>query len=85
MNTTGVLSPDAIERYREAGFVVFLLAGTVIFALGIGFLVIGVGIGTSPPAPYMTATDKYALVGLSVAALAVGGALIRGAGKAVGW
>lgn len=79
------MSVNSFERYREPTFAVALFAGMLVFALGIAFLILGVAINTEPPAPFMTPTAKYTLIGISVIAIVVGAVTIRFAGKVVGW
>lgn len=85
MSVAPPIPADLVERYREVAFVVLLSVGALLFALGIAFLVIGASVGTAPPAPYMTPTDKYALVAVSLAGCAAGLLLVRAAGRVVGW
>jgi len=74
------------ERLQEFGFAALLLLGVIVFALGVAFFILGLGIQAEPPSPYLTSTnEKYALIGLSVGTMVVGGLLIRSAGKVVGW
>lgn len=78
-------SNPTVERFRELGFVSLALVGALLFALGVGFLVIGVSIGTGPPAPYTTPTGKRLLIIASLAAIVGGVLVVRMAGKVVGW
>lgn len=79
------MSANSFGRYREPTFAAALFVGMLLFALGIAFLILGIAVNTSPPAPYMTSTDKYTLIGISVAAIVVGVVTVRFAGKVVGW
>lgn len=79
------LSSDVIEQFREPAFIVVLLVGASVLAFGGAFLVIGVSINTSPPAPYVSPIDKQLLIVGSIAAMVVGAALIRFAARIVGW
>lgn len=70
---------------EEVGFAGLLTIGMLVFALGMAFFILGVSINTSPPAPYVSQTDKYLLVGLSSVAMVIGLVFVRAAGKMVGW
>lgn len=79
------IDSDSLEQLREPAFVGLLMTGAIVFSLGVAFLTIGIAINTAPPAPYVTPTDRYLLIGLSIAAIVGGGALVRFAGRVVGW
>lgn len=79
------ISPDTLERYRESAFVAVLFLGALIFAFGIAFLVVGIGVNTEPPAPYVTQTAKQILIAGSLVAIVVGGVFVRFAARIVGW
>lgn len=78
------MSGETFERFREPVFVVAFFGGMLVFALGIAFLILGVTVNTAPPAPYVTQTDKYLLIAVSVGATIVGLASVRFAGRVVG-
>lgn len=74
------------EGTREALFVGGAILGVAVFALGLAFLIVGVSVGTSPPAPYLQTTlDKVLLIGGSLTAMAAGAGLVRAASTLAGW
>lgn len=83
--STAFVSSDAVEQFREPAFVVVLLVGALAFALGGAFLVVGISINTSPPAPYVSPRDKQILIVGSLVSMVVGALLIRLAARIVGW
>lgn len=75
-----------IEQSREKLFVLLLLFGTVVIALGMAFLILGISMNTTPPSPYFESfEDKLIVIVGSIASIAVGFGLIRGAMKIGGW
>ena len=78
------MSGDTFERFREPVFAVAFFGGMLVFALGIAFLILGITINTAPPAPYVTTTDRYMLIVISIAAAIAGLASVRFAGRVVG-
>ncbi|WP_227375158.1 SOS response-associated peptidase [Haladaptatus halobius] len=55
------------------------LVDVLVFALGGVFLLLGVTITTTPPAPYFqSTTDRLILIGVSLAAMVVGAGIVRG-------
>lgn len=78
------LPSDVVETFREPAFAFLLVAGTLVFALGGAFLVIGVAINTQPPAPYVDPLDKQLLIVISIVAMIVGLWLIRLSARVVG-
>ena len=78
------MSNETFERFREPVFVVAFLGGMLVFALGVAFLILGITINTAPPAPYVTPSDRYLLIGVAAGALVVGVASVRFAGRVVG-
>lgn len=83
--STAYLSEDTIEQFREPVFVALLFIGAFVFALGGAFLVVGIGINTAPPAPYVRPVDKQILIVGSIVAMIGGAFLIRFAARIVGW
>lgn len=83
MSATAI-SRDTVERFREPAFAFLLLGGTLVFALGGAFLVIGVAINTAPPAPYVDPLDKQLLILVSIVGMIVGLWLIRLSARVVG-
>lgn len=74
------------ESLQNTVFVGGVLLGMTVFAVGLAFLILGVSVGTGPPAPYVyTSTDKYLLVAGSLGTMVAGLAVVRLAARAVGW
>ncbi|WP_227352949.1 hypothetical protein [Haladaptatus salinisoli] len=68
-----------VNRHRELLFNLGLLVGVIVFALGGAFLLLGVTITTTPPAPYFrSTTDRLILIGVSLVAMVVGAGIVRG-------
>lgn len=83
MNDATLRGP--IERWREGSFVVVFFVGVGVFTLGTAFFVLGVSVGTGPPAPYMSPNDKRILVASSLGTMVVGALTVRFAARIVGW
>lgn len=82
----GYSESNRLEQLREPLFVVVLFAGTVVVALGIAFLILGIAMDTTPPAPYFASRKAQLLVtGGSLVAIVVGLGLIRRAARFAGW
>jgi autotransporter translocation and assembly factor TamB len=74
------------ERFRELLFVLMLVLGTLLFALGLAFLILGVSMSTTPPAPYFASmTDKYVTMGGSALTAVIGIGVMRFATSVGGW
>lgn len=75
-----------IEQSRERLFVLLLLFGTVVIALGMAFLILGISMNMSPPSPYFESfEDKITVIVGSVVSIILGFGMIRGAMKVGGW
>jgi hypothetical protein len=76
----------ALDRLREPLFVVGVLAGVVVLAVGFAFFVLGLSMDTTPPAPYFaTVTDRLLVLGGSVGAMVLGAFVVRGSANFAGW
>lgn len=83
---TANVTNERFETIREPVFWLLLFTGMLVFALGTAFLVLGLSMSTTPPAPYFESrNDKLLVIGLSIAGIVAGIATVRFSGKVVGW
>jgi hypothetical protein len=80
----GSVDSRPADGSREARFVAALLFGVALVAVGSAFLVLGVTISTSPPAPYMSVRDRRLLIAGSVLTVCLGVVVVNYARRFVG-
>lgn len=84
--TTKRSVPSLIEKYREPLFLLLLSTGMLVFAGGVAFLILGLSMDITAPAPYFASlTDKLIIIAFAVVTIGIGGAIVRFAAKLVGW
>jgi hypothetical protein len=81
---TGSVDARQTDDSREARFVAVLLLGVALVAIGTAFLILGVTISTSPPAPYMSVWDRRFLIGGSALTVCLGVVVANYARRFVG-
>lgn len=76
----------ASNRSREPLFVGGVFLGVLVLALGVAFLILGVSMDTTPPAPYFASTtDRLLVVAGSLGAVVFGALVVRGSARLAGW
>lgn len=79
-------SDGFVERNREALFLLALVVGMLVFALGMAFAILTLALNTQPPAPYFASfQDRLLMGGLSAGLMLVGAALVKGGASLGGW
>lgn len=83
---TSKRSGGFVERNRETLFLLGLVVGMLVFALGMAFTILTLAMNTHPPAPYFASfQDRLLTGGISLALMLVGAALIKGGANLGGW
>lgn len=86
------LPGDGLETHRSAAFVAGVCCGTLVVAVGVTALILGLSVNTyvsgapsTPPAPAVSEPDRLLLLAIGIAGLLGGLALIRRSLRLVGF
>lgn len=83
---TSQRSDGFVETYRETLFVLCLVVGMLVFALGMAFAILTISMNTNPPAPYFASFQDRLLTGVISVVVMIGGtALVRFGARLGGW
>lgn len=75
-----------VERNREYLFTGTLLVSSVLFSVGLAFLILAVAVDTNPPSPYLASQmDRLLLFGFSLGTISLGILLGRASFRFGGW
>lgn len=73
-----------LERNREKGFVISLVVGMLVFALGMAFFILSLSMNAHPPAPYFASVTDRILTGVISVGFMIAGILIIRLGSRIG-
>lgn len=84
--SSGFTRSPLVQKHIEKVFVLGVVVGMSLFALGFVFFMLGMTMDATPPAPYfVNRTQRLITIILGAGGVVGGGGLIRWSARTVGW